>query len=108
MRDYDATVQNLRWAAKGLLFDAMPYRASVMQDAADAIEELVASVPKWISVEERLPDDSQDVLVFFVYGVAPITGIDVDSYNHRAKRWVNIDDAVTHWMPLPDPPKEVE
>ena len=42
MRDYDATVKNLREAAKGLLFDAMPYRASVMRDAADAIEELLA------------------------------------------------------------------
>ena len=41
MRDYDATVKNLREAAKGLLFDAMPYRASVMKDAADAIEELL-------------------------------------------------------------------
>ena len=41
MRDYDATVKNLREAAKGLLFDAMPYRASVMRDAADAIEELL-------------------------------------------------------------------
>jgi hypothetical protein len=43
MRDYDATVKNLREAAKGLLFDAMPYRASVMKDAADAIEELLAT-----------------------------------------------------------------
>ena len=44
MRDYDATVKNLREAAKGLLFDAMPYRASVMRDAADEIEELLATV----------------------------------------------------------------
>jgi len=44
MRDYDSTVKNLREAAKGLLFDAMPYRASVMRDAADAIEEMLATV----------------------------------------------------------------
>ena len=51
MRDYDATVKNLREAAKGLLFDAMPYRASVMKDAADAIEELLrvcAKMHAWI------------------------------------------------------------
>ena len=40
MRDYTETIKNLRYAAKGLLFDAMPYRASVMSDAADTIEEL--------------------------------------------------------------------
>lgn len=51
MRDYDSTVKNLREAAKGLLFDAMPYRASVMRDAADAIEELLrigAKMHTWI------------------------------------------------------------
>ena len=40
MSDYAKTIENLREAAKGLLFDAMPYRASVMRDAADTIEEL--------------------------------------------------------------------
>ena len=59
---------------------------------------------EWISVEERLPED-EEVLVYFSYGKAPISGFDVDSYNHRAKRFVNYEDKVSHWMPLPLPPE---
>ena len=60
----------------------------------------------WISVEEKLPGD-EDVLVYFSYGTLPICGFDVDSYNRKAKRFMNYDNKVTHWMPLPTPP-EVE
>lgn len=33
-------------------------------DVADTIEALEAAQPKWISVEERLPEDEVDVLVY--------------------------------------------
>jgi hypothetical protein len=123
MRDYDATVKNLREAAKGLLFDAMPYRASVMNDAADAIEELLAAVPQWISVEERLPELNQEV---FVYAVGQTDGFFGDSVITKCKRCIfkpfpssegfenwsspwqyfHTDYKITYWMPLPKAPKE--
>jgi len=126
MRDYDSTVKNLREAAKGLLFDAMPYRASVMRDAADAIEELLAAVPKWISVEERLPGDCEHVLCrieeeCMYYDATGGEVFAMDSYLCEAhyrrgkhKGWYkavspdisSCTNNVTHWMPLPEPPKE--
>lgn len=57
---------------------------------------------EWISVKERLPEDDVDVLT------RRATGMSVEShcgfgwlYDEYNGRWV-----VTHWMPLPEPPKE--
>ena len=105
-------------------------------DAADAIEELVAErdqfrgqakmVPQWISVEERLPDDQCDdaraarggdyIHKVLAVSVTPnYTAMDTAYlYNGRwalgqYTSWKHFMGApVTHWMPLPDPPKEVE
>ena len=53
----------------------------------------------WISVEDRLPEKYSQVLVFTDYG-------DTDSVYFFAldKTWGH-PDKVTHWMPLPEPPK---
>jgi len=81
----------------------------VQMDAADAIEELVADVPKWISVEERLPEVAEKVLTYngnFVSENWLCTVIDKDG---TRKMWAYSDGFVTHWMPLPKapaPPKE--
>ena len=59
---------------------------------------------EWISVKERLPLDGEDVLVWEAQGFAF-----VDS--QRNGKWKICDDAlgnITHWIPLPDPPKEVQ
>lgn len=66
----------------------------------------------WISVEERLPDRlpakfanwSKEVFV------AVKRGRDyrayVDKYSHIYKTWGAFGDEVTHWMPIPELPKE--
>ncbi len=103
---------------KRLRNDATAFVGFVGEDlrqAADAIDKL--SKPRWISVEERLPpsdelvivaihDDSGDTAYdvtnvgFFLRGVnfGPEYGVWVVE-NERCN-WV------THWMPLPEPPKE--
>lgn len=63
---------------------------------------------EWISVEERLPERSCECLV-----ATNIGGIYQVSYSHRYKAFNALDTdeakyamlAVTHWMPLPNPPK---
>ena len=55
----------------------------------------------WISVEDRLPDEFGDYLV---YGEG---FIESDYWNSTIDGFAFRDDA-THWMPLPTPPKETQ
>jgi hypothetical protein len=51
---------------------------------------------EWISVEDRLPEKYQDVLVYRDYS------FDIDFVMSEGRFCI---DGVTHWMPLPEPPK---
>ena len=107
MRDYADIISQIRIAAIGV--KKQSNRLTLMQDAADAIEELLAAVPKWISVKERLSEIGKIVLVS--------DGDDIDAAC-RYKAFTIPDEVetffwdsvieVTHWMPMPEPPKEVE
>ena len=108
LRDYSA-------ARKGEI-------AELTAEAADAIEELAnwwsmaktlgdMVMPKWISVAERLPKYGTPVLAYGSRG-----GIFVAKYERARAEWdidywwkLNSSIHVcnpTHWMPLPEPPKE--
>ena len=75
-------------------------------DALDNLKNAPAvSVPQWISVKDRLPENYIDVIVFDAIsrvmfpaaigssGEWEIPGFRADAFNF------------THWMPLPKPPK---
>lgn len=61
---------------------------------------------RWIPVTEQLPDEDTRVLVWLRVKIYDHTHMDTDRV-HR-NRWVRWGEDVTHWMPLPEPPKEVE
>lgn len=95
------------------------------------IEELEAQMPKWVSVEDKLPEESGEYTVYIQMG----TGVEVPDFlgsndlsyvtsvyfKKRQKLWFDeyeesynadlslVDTAndfhVTHWMELPEPPK---
>ena len=60
---------------------------------------------EWIPVSERLPEDNKKVLVLLVSKIEVIAilrnNVWLVSWNHVTLNHV------THWMPLPEPPKEV-
>lgn len=59
----------------------------------------------WHRVEEELPDDSRDVIIFTVSGIIGIGSfIRPNWYQWYSGGGFPVD--VTHWMPLPEPPKE--
>ena len=84
-------------------------RSAIERQAADVIEELQAAVPKWISVEERLPDYGERVLIMFkpldeeeCISIGWLTQYGFECYDDS----VYFFRSVTHWMPLPEPPME--
>jgi len=91
-----------------------PRTAFVSNEAADAIEELLAAVPHWISVEEQLPkkkvgDEGYVGYLVLSGGEYQIADFTHDKYMQSAYEFHvdgEYDPNVTHWMELP--PKEVE
>ena len=126
MRDYAAISKRLRrYSENCVAYKLDADFADAVSDAADAIEELLDELttirkqfPRWISVEERLPE--QFICVFATdgedVGIAAFQGF-IDDYPVWSNAWnlEYIEDQydedflqVTHWMPLPAPPKGVE
>lgn len=68
------------------------------------IKELEAQIPKWISVEDRLPETFDRVLVFNEYDGINISWLQPDGKRFSVK--TAYPDRPTHWMPLPEAPKE--
>lgn len=101
---------------------AEDWKCALSNDALACIQQLEAQIPRWISVDERLP---KFVSEGYNYKITE-TVLAVDStgfsyagyfkvYNYdgsRAFYGVDVDVfecdtySVTHWMPLPEPPKE--
>lgn len=99
-----------------LLFRAHHNASSVMSETGDEDEAITVeanyllvngvTVQRWIPVTERLPEEDVAVLCFSdSYGGTRFIGY----IDYRCKAW--IEDGmlhignVTHWMPLPKPPK---
>ena len=89
--------------------------ATMNTDALACIQQLEAAQPKWISVEERLPDVCDLVLV--IANGKPEEHIELCDAVLIASYWGDggwIADGfdgwdnlkVSHWMPLPEPPRK--
>lgn len=77
-------------------------------DAAGLCKEIkrLQDATKWIPVTERLPDVNKFVLVYGegIVGEATRDGTDGKFYWAGSDEYCSAID-VTHWMPLPSPPK---
>lgn len=71
------------------------------RDALRAEIERLKEAQGWIPVEERLPETRDPVLTLWVSGMQSVKQYD-------AQHGWNTGAQVTHWMPLPEPPKEVQ
>ena len=114
---YEELIQRLRETSMD--FGQADHVSVMLLEAANAIEEedmafrhlerdykdLCRYLPKWIPVTERLPEDGTEVLAFNKTGFAY-----VDCWTDGKWKINSMVDeeheSVTHWMPLPEPPKE--
>ena len=64
--------------------------------------------PQWISVEERLPDNIDNVLAYNNNMYNQDCCVEVAFFDED-KQWkgapIYFTDGITHWMPLPEKPK---
>ena len=86
--------------------DVMCHVSAIANDTLALIERLeserdaaLSKVPKWISVEDRLPDHNQRVLAYRA------ESRDTFEEFRMCCGWA-IKGKITHWMPLPEPPEE--
>lgn len=114
---------NIRECVYGVCLYECPYCDSddcmeeLLKDALALIEHLeserdaaLAKVPKWISIQERLPQDGQKiVMINEKYPSITLQGIYKADKTPDTIRVLGFGiGKVTHWMPLPEPPKEGE
>ena len=57
-------------------------------------------VPQWIVVKDKLPDEIGKVLVI------DNGKVDINSWAGKYEGWYYANKNITHWMPLPELPKE--
>ena len=89
----------------------LAYLGEDLQYCQEAVQfaPSVDAEPKWISVKERLPEDQRSVLTVNGHGEIRIMGL----WSKRGDEWTWVHNDrmmhyndITHWMPLPEPPKE--
>ena len=134
---YDDLIKQLRYCAdattcRNCLWKTECCPTDMQKKAADAIEELICEVAdehnarldaeerqRWISVTERLPEekinpythDFEPIICSTNFGDVRVykygtpTGWDEPHFWNGAGI---VDWYVTHWMPLPEPPKDGE
>lgn len=91
------------------LFEFVDCGSAAKQQSADMLEKLAAEKDakksEWVSVKDRLPDSNNVVLACIDDGQCKIVrSAYVSSYGEW--KWLDASQKVTHWMPMPDPPKE--
>ena len=80
----------------------------IIQDLRRENAELRARVPKWISVDDRLPEDDSDTLAYLQIGEEGR----IYPANYAKGVWFDcifntpVTESTTHWMPLPLAPEE--
>ena len=99
--------------SKSMVCDAPTGECSKCQKLSDHLIANGVTVQKWIPVAERLPDKNGEYLCRWVnksvsdaeyestYGSF---GYWFNFWEDEYKDWISYE-GITHWMPLPDPPK---
>lgn len=87
----------------GVRGEKYPCKPDIFEQTYEPADVPTAS--PWHRVEEGMPDDSREVIIFTVSGIIGVGSfIRPNWYQWYSGGGLPVD--VTHWMPLPEPPKE--
>ena len=78
-----------------------------IEAVADYLLDSGVTVQEWISVKDRWPEEWTDVLARSKCGFC-VVAVSLGSHGKWRESWTHMmidDDTITHWMPLPQPPK---
>ena len=118
MRDYEELVEKLRDCRNMAVYSKFWW--DITTEAADAIEELLRRceqalympLPRWIPVTEEPPlkvgDDGYNGYLVYANGYFKVADYTTDKFDNVPYFHVNgeYEPDVSHYMPLPEPPKE--
>ena len=78
-----------------------------IEAVADYLLDCGVTVQEWIPVDERLPEEKVDCIVHYKHAYCNNDGYWAIGFCFYDGEKFRIDLAykVTHWMPMPDPPK---
>ena len=95
-----------------LIESARYWGSNTSEEIADNLLENGVTVQKWISVKDRLPEEGEYVLCVlkgFNYGgkIQVCKFVPADKFKDKPyfEHFRNGFPSVTHWMPMPEPPK---
>ena len=74
----------------------------------DGYEQGKQDAVKWIPVTERFPEQFKPVLVYYNRNGYSGTGVAEYYHDGDTKVWRGCGFIPTHWMPIPEPPKDGE
>lgn len=71
-----------------------------------AIQKEAARMAEWISVRERLPNNFSQVIGYMAWGGMSVVQYESERFFSQGAFAPLPKEAVTYWMPLPEPPEE--
>lgn len=105
--DGNSLAEKVEQAYKSATGDDRTTLSYVLDLIADA--PTITQPSEWVSVEDRLPDTAGEFLVVYhpCYGdkVTSEIRVGIDSFRGKTTWAKRKYQRVTHWMPLPEPPK---
>ena len=107
MRTRREAIENLEYLISGECCDSHMDYIEEIEMAITDMKICDANNAGWISVKDRLPEKKGYYLIFntdrtvWPYWYDPFVNQWVDSLGFRTE-------SVTHWIPMPEPPKEAD
>ncbi len=95
------------WAVECLTCGVVTELCGTAEEATEAWEKRTEPVQSWTPVAERLPEKRRWCLCYFKYEPESPDVI-CENFHYGTGGWLSEGSRVTHWMPLPKPPKEQE